>query len=506
MNRATVSVSVPDDADPFPAAFPIALQLEFTSRCQLRCRMCPLTTGTSSSSRSPGPMHEALFEEVLAIARRCRSVILAGYGEPLTNPQCLPMLRALDAEGVQVALATNGIALTRQVAEQLVALEHLVLINVSIDSPDPAVYLEVRGGNVERPMQGLANLMAVVDDPDRVVVSSVAMATNLPSLVHFPALLAEMGVKRYSLQAVMDYTDYAQEHSLLDHAELEALLHAVEANCAANAIDLELSVPTRTRADFADPDAARARFYGSGDWDEHLTRQCHVAWDIPFIDKDGRVFACCFAGSADTRQLGQLGPQTFDEIWTGPAFRQFRKDIVDGATTPDICRRCSVAPLGEHLFKAWAAVVAASSARVVDDASAIVSLTVLNTGARPWDAEHPLRVATSAPRDTDTSPLRHPGWLSPNRAATMREDTVAPGETATLEFPVSLPRSDAAGAEFELVVEGMSWLPNTRIGVGVHGRRRAVRHTRVAAVYRRSLPRPVRRWVARAGTHRPFRH
>ena len=73
--------------------------------------MCPLTTGTSSSSFEPGPVNDAVFDEVLAIARRCRTVVLAGYGEPLTNPQCLPMLRALDAEGIEVGMATNGIAL-----------------------------------------------------------------------------------------------------------------------------------------------------------------------------------------------------------------------------------------------------------------------------------------------------------------------------------------------------------------------------------------------------------
>src|SRR5579862_5539469 len=88
-----VKVSIERREDPLPAPAPVALQLEITSDCQLRCRMCPLTTGISSTAGSPGPMQPAVFDDVLALARRCGRVIIAGYGEPLTNPNCLPLLR-----------------------------------------------------------------------------------------------------------------------------------------------------------------------------------------------------------------------------------------------------------------------------------------------------------------------------------------------------------------------------------------------------------------------------
>ncbi|HEV7527244.1 MAG TPA: radical SAM protein [Acidimicrobiia bacterium] len=497
MKSAAVSVRLPGPPDLSLAGDPIAIQIEFTSRCQLRCRMCPLTTGSSSTSHSPGPMHELVFEHVLAIARRCRRVILAGYGEPLTNPECLPMLRALDAEGIDIAIATNGIALTPTIAEELVALEHVTFINISIDSPDPDVYHQVRGGNVERSLQGLRNLMAVVNTPDRVVVSSVAMATNLASLVEFPALLAELGVRRYALQAVMDYTDYAYEHRLVDHVELETRLFDIEAACIAHGIVLELSVPARTRADFRDPDGTQQQFYGTATWDEQFTRQCNVPWDIPFIDKDGGVFACCFAGSANERQLGRLGPETFDEIWSGPAARQFRRDILDGTTTPDICRRCSVAPLGRHPFRTWAATVVGANAVVRDASTATVSVSVLNTSDQTWTPDHRIHVATSTPRDTRTSPATHPAWLSPNRPATMREAAVAPGDVATFEFPAAVPRFGEATSEFELVADGTCWFPDTRFTFIARSARRDLRRTPVAALYRRVLPRPVRKTLAR---------
>ena len=219
-------------ADCFSPHVPMALQVEFTSRCNLRCRMCPLTTKASSSSAAPGPMFDAVFDEVLAVARRCRWVIVAGYGEALTNPQCLPMLRALDAEGIDMSIATNGLALTPAVARSLSEIRHLSMINVSIDSPDPDVYRAVRRGNVHRALDGLRNLMAEIDRPERVMVSSIAMLETLESLVDFPPLLAEIGVRRYAVQAIVDYNDYCVGQRLLDHPEMAALFDAIEASCA----------------------------------------------------------------------------------------------------------------------------------------------------------------------------------------------------------------------------------------------------------------------------------
>jgi radical SAM protein with 4Fe4S-binding SPASM domain len=500
------AVTVLRDCDPFPAGLPLIVQVEFTSRCNLRCRMCPLTTGTSSSSAAPGPMTDVVFDEVLQIARRCRQVLLAGYGEPLTNPQCIPMMRALEAEKITMGMATNGIAVTRDVARTLVELEHLTLINVSIDSPDPDVYREVRGGSVHRALRGLRNLMAVIDDPGRVMVSSVALCATLPSLVAFPALLAELGVRRYSLQAVVDYNDYSRQESLLDRVDMAEHLREIEAACAAYGIDLELSGPDRSRAELRDANSARERFYGFGEWDERFTRQCHVPWEVPFIDKDGRVFACCFAAASNERQLGQVGPQTFDDVWTGVEFRRFRRDIVDGRSTPDICRRCTVAPLGDHLFQTWAASVVSGFVTHSAAARATVSISIRNDGARSWTAADRVRVGTAAPRDS-RSPFEHRAWLKPDRPATFLEATVPPGGIATFEFPV-MTRRGVRTSEFELVAEDQCWIPNTRFEITVRGRRHLVslrplliglrqRQGLVARTCKRAVPRSVHRHLAK---------
>jgi radical SAM protein with 4Fe4S-binding SPASM domain len=477
---ASVRIEVEDD--PYPPELPIALQVEFTSHCNLRCRMCPLTTGSSSSSGARGAMTEVVFDELLQIARRCRAVILAGYGEPLTSSQCLPMLRALDAEGIDVAMATNGLLLSPETARQLVSIRHLSMINVSLDSPDPVVYRHVRGGNVERAIDGIRNLMAVVDDPRRVVVSAVAMRSTVPTLDGLPDLLFDLGVQRFSLQSVMDYTPYAEAERLLDHATLAPHVDRIERRCRELGIELEVTVPERLNDDMHDAATARDGFYGTGDWDETRTRVCHVPWQVPFVDKDGRVFACCFAASANERPFGRLGAQTFDELWVDAPARAFRRDLVHGTTTPDVCRRCTVAPLGVHAFAQWAATLVSATVER-RGREAIVCVRARNDGDVTWRSEDSVRLGNVQPRDVP-SRLAHREWLSPIRAATFVESAVAPGEIATFRFPVTVPVVPH-DETFQLVSDGHCWIPATTAVVQLPGRRRTCREL-VIAVSRRS--------------------
>ena len=503
MRRAdsSASVAVTVDQDLFTSDYPIALQVEFTSHCQLRCRMCPLTTGTSSSSGSAGPMRDVVFDEVLRVARRCRSVILAGYGEPLTNPQCLPMLRALDAEGIGVAIATNGIALTSAIAVELVALRHLSLINVSIDSPDPEIYAEVRGGNVSRALQGLRNLMAVIDIPERVVVSAVAMETNLASLVAFPPLLAELGVRRFSLQAVMDYTDYAYGHRLRDHPELEPLLRAIEDACAEHDIELDLSVPDRTRDDFDAPSRRRALLRR-----RRVGRAIHSAVQRavghPLHRQGRRVFVCCFAGSANERQLGQLGAESFDEILVG--------------------RRVSSVPPGHRRRREQPPrSVAVVRSRHSESTS---------TRRGPRSSSPRACVGATSRRPSCRSPCsmraNRPG--RPSTRSESRRPTRATDRNAAESFRVALaepPHDDArtlgtSGRDgnirlrrlhihgrghttaFELVADGTCWLPNTRFAVTVPGSSRSRYLELLRRLARRSRARSVRRRLLQRASER----
>jgi hypothetical protein len=152
--------------------------------------------------------------------------------------------------------------------------------------------------------------------------------------------------------------------------------------------------------------------------------------------------------------MGSLQNDSFANIWWGPEFRHFRESIVDGRTTPEICRRCTMLPLGQHMFSLWRATIDSIEVSFGNWTPSTVRVRVRNTGAKPWTPDNRLRVGTSGPRDTTHSPLRHPGWLVENRAAQV-SDVVAPGQTTTISFPVKCEVWRQMTGTFQLVVDGV---------------------------------------------------
>jgi radical SAM protein with 4Fe4S-binding SPASM domain len=192
-----------------------------------------------------------------------------------------------------------------------------------------------------------------------------------------------------------------------------------------------------------------------------------VPWEIPFVDKNGQVFACCNAAAANERPLGRIGDHTFDEIWTGVEFRRFRTDIVDGRTTPDICRRCTIVPLGAHLFDTWGGTLV-SAVAVRAGRGTVVTVVLCNTGSNTWTRADCVRVGVARPRDRPSG-LASSNWLSSNRATTFAETEVPPGAVATFVFRLSHPPGTTT-EEFAVVADGTCWFPGTHFAVTARGR------------------------------------
>jgi radical SAM protein with 4Fe4S-binding SPASM domain len=69
---------------------------------------------------------------------------------------------------------------------------------------------------------------------------------------------------------------------------------------------------------------------------------CQKPWtDLHNFSVDGRVDVCCIAtGPSQTRyQLGNLNTDSFQDVWNGPAAREFRRTVNSDKPLPP-CERC----------------------------------------------------------------------------------------------------------------------------------------------------------------------
>jgi radical SAM protein with 4Fe4S-binding SPASM domain len=200
-------------------------------------------------------------------------------------------------------------------------------------------------------------------------------------------------------------------------------------------------------------------------------KQCFAPWDTPVIDKDGRVFPCCYALTHTSAVMGRVGEAGLDEIWRGEAFQRFRRNIVDARTTPDVCKVCTVVPTGPHVLGLY-------SAKMLDDKSVLrdsdeMRLVVQNTGTATWTANDRINIGASSPRDR-ASAYYHPSWIGTNRITSFVEPAVAPGATATFKFRIT-PSANPPFEIFQLVVEDKRWLPEPRFRIQPGGARQPER-------------------------------
>jgi MoaA/NifB/PqqE/SkfB family radical SAM enzyme len=83
------------------------LYIEITTGCNLNCRMCV----HRAWGEPTGDMSLATFGALMEQLGQFRSppiVHLGGYGEPMSHPHFLDMIRLAKATGAQVEVTTNG--------------------------------------------------------------------------------------------------------------------------------------------------------------------------------------------------------------------------------------------------------------------------------------------------------------------------------------------------------------------------------------------------------------
>lgn len=142
--------------------FPLHLDLEATSRCNLRCVFCDKLPVLPREKI--GDMDFALYERILAEAGEhglC-GLKLSYRGEPLLHPRIVDMVRLAKRHGVQdVYFNTNGMLLTEDLAAALMDAG-LDRISISMEGTDPLAFESARrGASFGRIKANVAGLLAL---------------------------------------------------------------------------------------------------------------------------------------------------------------------------------------------------------------------------------------------------------------------------------------------------------------------------------------------------------
>lgn len=225
---------------------PAVAQVEVTTRCNLKCTMCPRTH--FSDDRNVDFPFE-VFESFSASFPKLNHVHLQGWGEPLLHPRIFDMAALVARNQCRVGFTTNGTLLDDRVIGEILRLP-VHHVAVSVAGADDSVHGAIRvGSDLDTLLGRVANLVDARNAAGRAepVVHLSYMMTR-QSVAGLPEMVRKahaMGVDRLVAPNLdCPVTREAEEERIFGFGEPEKAIEKVleEARILANKLKFRLSV------------------------------------------------------------------------------------------------------------------------------------------------------------------------------------------------------------------------------------------------------------------------
>lgn len=247
----------------------IKVGLELTSKCNLRCGMCPLPVLRRPYEDMEWPLVEKAEREIHGNGLKLKW--LHEMGEPLLYGRIDDAIRLFP----EASLSTNGLVLTPEIGAKLLATP-LKRIRICVDSIQPEVYPQLRtGGDFDK----LVDLTRKFLD----------QAKGHP-------LRIEIQKMRSRLTQDETVEDFRKLFDLRRYKNARV----IEKTCEALDVNEETDL--------------HGKFYG-------CVQGAFFTWVVVFAD--GRVTHCCYDAHGD-QVLGDLKTHTLREILDGPRFAEMQ--------------------------------------------------------------------------------------------------------------------------------------------------------------------------------------
>lgn len=289
---------------------PISLSIEPTTSCNLRCPECP--SGLRSFTRPTGMLQADLFHNVIDELHETLMYLLFYFqGEPYLHPNFLDLVSYAASKKIYTATSTNAHYLTEDNARKTVesGLDRLI---ISIDGTTQETYQQYRiGGKLERVLEGTKNVIAwkkkLKSRTPHVVFQFLVVRPNEHQIGEVRQLAKELGVDEVGLKTAQVY-DFQEGNDLIP----------------------TIDKYSRYRRDDTGKYAIKSK----------LLDHCWKMWHSSVITWDGKVIPCCFDKDAH-HTLGHLGRKSFESLWYGEEYRDFRSLLLKSRSEIEMCKNCT---------------------------------------------------------------------------------------------------------------------------------------------------------------------
>jgi MoaA/NifB/PqqE/SkfB family radical SAM enzyme len=144
--------------------YPLSIDIEASSACNLKCPMCTRTIGEKRKAPSSKHFDFELYKRIIdeAVQIGVYALKLNWLGEPLMNPRIIDMIKYAKQSGIEdVLMNTNAVLLNESMAHGIVeaGLDNIIF---SFDSPYKEAYEKIRVGAVyEQVLENIRRFHAI---------------------------------------------------------------------------------------------------------------------------------------------------------------------------------------------------------------------------------------------------------------------------------------------------------------------------------------------------------
>lgn len=314
LERSAWAASIRDSADRGVEVMtlpPREIFLEVSAFCNIKCPMCPVTTGLH---RERGTMKYELFEKILDdVAGIVPQMSLFLAGEPLMHKRIFDMIAAASRRGIFTRIHTNALLLTDERIAQIFN-SGLDELSFSFDGPTKERYDRVR----------------VAGDYDKCI-----------------ALIKQVMQEKRQRGATRPFTRiqiiYFQGED--PEAQREDMRQIFQ-----DGLPDELSVVPAHSWAGEYQDFVR---YRENVGDMSKLSICHMPWDRMAIMWNGDVAGCCNDFLAKYRN-GNVAERHVLDVWNSPEYQALRHKISRRQYDQlDVCKGCDVPWAGDEPEPLW---------------------------------------------------------------------------------------------------------------------------------------------------------
>jgi radical SAM protein with 4Fe4S-binding SPASM domain len=284
---------------------PVSVSVELTNNCNLKCPQC--LSGSGAMTRNRGFMKFELFDKIVGeLEPWLFNTNLYFQGESMLHPDFFIFLQRV--QNTHTTISTNGHYLTDENAEKLVKSTLNKLI-ISLDGLDQETYSIYRKeGNFNKVFDGIKRVSEAKKRFRSKIQIEVQVLVNSFNEIQTPEF--KKFAKELNILLKMK-SMYISDPKEIDHwLPRQSMLSRYKMKNGEYVI--KNSMPDR----------------------------CLRLWFNPVITWDGKVVPCCFDKNAE-HILGDLTRNSFREIWNGPEYTLFRKNLFLNRQKIDICRNCT---------------------------------------------------------------------------------------------------------------------------------------------------------------------